>query len=719
MKRSRLLLLILVLLVACGTASYLIFRTDPVTAAINALFPPVTVSQQRDEAARTAVAALTAMGPANVAASLHLKDLENVVLNIPAVKALGFRNITASAEQQLVRVDLSFDRGFDGEDLAAFQFRKPSEQQPNRQKAADDTPRKILNALKPRVAGGLTAYFGITSGVTSTQSSSGVIALKLLPAVTKITVQKVTLADDKIDITDAAKAIANLLNAYSENLTGYLSGLDVMNVRVPTGLIDPVDPSQALAASGPKGERVNITLTAAPITSPVFLSAVAWVIDEDKIIALARFETDATEKSTPEVMAPASVDMAAINAAARKHLNPLVGDGAAMPRTGIGVSKTLLSHALNNLFAETKPCISVDAVMPRSEFEKTVDFPDENAFDCTPSRSCSNEHISCTPTRNCSNDQMSCPLNQDTRECRSCSRYKILQFHGIKSSWEETETCVNNPACEGAKATQNALYASQKATCELDKSNWKLDCERIKGQEKIKCEGDKAAWKLDCERIKGQEKLLCETKKEAFKRLARTGKFGRLEGKFGGQARLKVCMKSAKFGDLLDSASLQLEVSGGAELPTSIKFTPLDIVGHLACQAPWTEDETLSVALPLQAIPVNATMKFAEQNGIATYQIGLSAMKVRAKLDPDPTELLLRSKNFTLSCLLVAGMLTPTAVSLKPLIPQLQGEFNQEIDGRSFGFTPELPVQKIGGQIIKLKVQDKGRALLLEAELKK
>lgn len=278
---------------------------------------------------------------------------------------------------------------------------------------------------------------------------------------------------------------------------------------------------------------------------------------------------------------------------------------------------------------------------------------------------------------------------------------------------------MNDSVCEGLKSAQNVLYASQKATCELNKSQWKADCERIKSQEKIKCEADKAAWKVDCERIKGQERLLCETKKEAYKRLARTGKFGKLAGEFGGQARLNLCVRSATFGELLDRASLQLEIAGDAEIPTSIKFTPLDIVGHLACQAPWTEEETLRVSLPRQAISVVATMKYAEQKGTAAYKVDVNAIKVRAKLDPDPTELLLRSKNFTLSCLLVAGMLTPTAVSLKPLIPQLQGEFDQEIKGRSFAFTPELPVQEIGGQSVALKVQDKGRALLLEAQLKK
>jgi hypothetical protein len=38
----------------------------------------------------------------------------------------------------------------------------------------------------------------------------------------------------------------------------------------------------------------------------------------------------------------------------------------------------------------------------------------------------------------------------------------------------------NDPACEAAKASQNQVYAAQKASCEAQKSAEKLACEAAK-----------------------------------------------------------------------------------------------------------------------------------------------------------------------------------------------------------------------------------------------
>jgi hypothetical protein len=47
----------------------------------------------------------------------------------------------------------------------------------------------------------------------------------------------------------------------------------------------------------------------------------------------------------------------------------------------------------------------------------------------------------------------------------------------FQTSWDWTETCVNNPACEAAKSVQNEIYAANKLECEGGKTAWKAQCE--------------------------------------------------------------------------------------------------------------------------------------------------------------------------------------------------------------------------------------------------
>jgi hypothetical protein len=73
--------------------------------------------------------------------------------------------------------------------------------------------------------------------------------------------------------------------------------------------------------------------------------------------------------------------------------------------------------------------------------------------------------IDCTPTRDCAQPH-------DVRNCSACI---------VKNPF--TGGCMvrgNDPACEAAKASQNQVYAAQKASCEAQKSAEKLACEAAK-----------------------------------------------------------------------------------------------------------------------------------------------------------------------------------------------------------------------------------------------
>jgi hypothetical protein len=125
-----------------------------------------------------------------------------------------------------------------------------------------------------------------------------------------------------------------------------------------------------------------------------------------------------------------------------------------------------------------------------SENEKAPFLPSSQStntiqIDCT-------ANIDCTSTRDCT-----FTAQKDTRDCRVCI------FPNPISG------CLqwgNDPACEAAKVAQNSIY-------QVEASNKKLECERLKLQEKVECELKKEF-----------QKKVCEAGKEALGNISPTGK---------------------------------------------------------------------------------------------------------------------------------------------------------------------------------------------------
>jgi hypothetical protein len=146
----------------------------------------------------------------------------------------------------------------------------------------------------------------------------------------------------------------------------------------------------------------------------------------------------------------------------------------------------------------------------------------QDGWDCTAIKRRSCDATRSCPlkedTRDCSlkTDTRSCPLEQDTRSCSVCL---------ISNPF--TGGCIlygNDPICELAKATQNAIYKANKDACEAAKAAQNV----IYAGEKAQCETAKAAQNViykqekdACEVVKAGEKLTCEAQKSAELSLCR------------------------------------------------------------------------------------------------------------------------------------------------------------------------------------------------------
>lgn len=678
-------------------------RSDPVAALLNEKWPPVTVSDQRKQAVQTALTAMRGIDELDLAAGIDTKSIETVLKSNPRLKAFGLTKSSVETEQQLLRIEASFSKIFGAEDLPE-----------------DSRYRQTIEKLKPDVAGKLIVYFGVTGG-TEEDQKAGILRLRLLPAFKRLEVDHVKFME-RLDATGAVEMLAGLLNRYADNVTAFVSGLPFMKVSVPTRLLEPIDPSGTFKITGPQDIATKVTVTSQPISPAIHLGVVSWLVSDGKVIAFAQFSGETISQPGPEPVRSIDVKLAEDDFSVLRSTGlALLGEHLDVrdPAAGawVALSKRLVAKAITDAFSQARPCIEAQATIPTNALTKTVAFPDESTIDCSPDRNCSGDQIDCS-LGECPGPR-NCPLQEDKRSCGRCSRYKILQFHGLdQPRWEETETCVNDPVCETAKAAQNAAYRLQKQACDGKNTADHAACMAQKASEKLQCETGKKAWMVDCEQIKSRTKLTCEAEKEAFKRLSHSGKFANLDIRYQGTAAAKVCVSGLNISEQLDAVTISFAVAGDADIDTNLKFTPLDIVGHLTCPIPWTEARNFHASIPAQDVRLDAKAKGKDSGGLREYEIAIDKLALKMVVKPSPSELILTSTNMNLSCGPVAGLLRPVAVALAPLVPEMRGEFEYKMERRTLSFKPSFPEQTVMGVVIQPAVRETGKALVGSAAIK-
>lgn len=617
---------------------------------INKKFPPVTIQEQQERAKSTAITALEGLQAPNLAFGVSLAEVRTILLSTERVAAAGITDIRLRSLNQLLKIDADFDRTFTSAD------------------GAEGTAKEILGRLKPRVVGTATVYAGITGAAQAKGDESSVLRLKLLPAFETVSVSKVTAAEE-YDVTALGDVLASVLNRYADNITGELSRLPVMNVEVPARFAETLDPNRTVRINNPDIDG-HAKFYGKPVAVPIKLRGIAPMIDENHVVVLAQFEgvSASNDEREPDTNLP--------DKPLSELLRLVLRDGFALQQFSdpvwVAVRKDLVSFAANDLFRQASLCASVKAGIARQRFSETVTFPDETTVDCTPTRDC-------TPKRSCDFRK-----SHDTRNCSACLLRKPFGGCLVRG---------NDPFCEAAKASQNAAY-------ELDYVARKADCERLKSTEKLSCEAEKSG-----------ERALCETGKEFLKRLARTGKFANIEGGYSGSSSLAVCLREFALSQNLDRVHAVLEVAGAADIDVSLKFVPLDIVGHLTCQVPWTESQRFVANVPNQLVQVSAALRFAEGDAPG-YTFDVAETQVDLRIRPGPTELLLSSTNMTLACR-GPDLIKPLLIPATRFIPELRGDFKYKTSPMAVTTLVKLPTVELAGRTLKASIAETVHAIVL------
>lgn len=605
---------------------------DPIRKALNEKFPPVSAEQQRQEAIKTAAEALTRLAHPNVLLAVNLSDAGAALLS-PDLKKAGVERVVLSGDTQLLRAVVGYSHKFTEAD------------------AGDNAQAKAwLAEARPEIAGEIEVYSGITSAVTG-DAAAPQLELKLLPGLSRIVIHKITLAE-RIDVTADGDIVAGLLNRYKDNVSGELSRSKFTRLALPALAEEPIDLAKGLKVSSP-GDAISINVDAKPIVVPVKLGGVAWLIDEQVLTALVQLDdVAAAAPPVPDAAKSVEPNFPAIQGAALGHVRDSFGLTETDKTTRAAIRKDLLAFTLNSTIKQASACVTATGEQPQN-FESKIPLPDGAGIDCSSNRDCE------------SNRTCSFKASRDDRDCMQC----LLHAFG---------KCVgkgDNPLCVAARKAQQLIY-------DADANLKKADCDRLRAMETAGCQAEEAG-----------KKTICEAGKVALIALKKTGNFGNLDV----DAKVatndaKICLQDFNLAPGMDRLALALDVTGKVGADVHIKFTPLDIVGHLTCQLPWTETQHFDAAVSERAIADSSSVAFVDKEGKPHLRFSVDETTVKATLKPGPAEFLAQSPNMIISCP-AAGGIAALSVGLAPFVKELRGDFDIKVKKKDFDL--ELPEQRV------------------------
>ncbi|WP_444996696.1 hypothetical protein [Aliikangiella sp. IMCC44359] len=538
---------------------------------------------------------------------------------------------------------------------------------------AEHSDHEIITRLSPRVIGKLSIYLGATIDFAH---ETGMMNIRLLPNLSQIKLDAVII-DDSVDVTVVGNIIASALTQYADNISGELSRLDIMKISIPSEYTKSFSLSDSLKDTK-FGDDVSIEFEDKQIDLKYALNTFVLSLHSDKLGGIVDFYNSAlyeAEGSLSQALKYNSTYESpydVYNLALKDMLSETPIPGASW----VAVSKSVISTFVSEVVEQGQLCSKVTTSATET-FSEKIDMPDGAGMSCTIDRDC-------RQSRNCDVHQ-----SHDSRNCRACL---------VKNPFGGCIVRGNDPICETAKAAQNAAYAA-------DAAARKLDCERIKEQNRMICEAEKAA-----------EKGLCETAKGALNAIGRTGNFANVKADIGIKGDAKLCLTHTTFDPQMSEINAGIRVSGRLSTNVDFEFTPLDIIGHLTCPFPWTEDYKVTATMKAQSLAIQSNVNLEVDGSRGRYEYTVDPIKVDLALDPPPANLLLEilgSTNMSMACPVVGVAVAPITIPLRQVLPPLGNEFTVESPELSGSGNFDLPSFTIASKESPLKVQVRDHVVLL------
>jgi len=224
-------------------------------------------------------------------------------------------------------------------------------------------------------------------------------------------------------------------------------------------------------------------------------------------------------------------------------------------------------------------------------------------------------------------------------------------------------------ACEAAKASQNAIYASEKLGCEANKSGLRLQC-------------------------------------EALKELERQGRdLADVAGDLQISGPVRVCFGGASLSSKLDQINFNVTLSANLSIRGDMEITPLNIPGHLlGCVSSWRRSFSATLSAGPDSASPSANISARQGEDALALMLDADELLLEATMRPGPFEAIFgQHPELVVVCPVLFGvggtakLLNAASVlsSGNDLIPELRGHFRRKV---------KVPVQelRVPAQIIPL-----------------
>lgn len=651
----RLFLLTIFLLQGCS---------DPLEKLVNSNFPPIDASKQRQTTIDTNADALSRLGTPNVALTVMFSDLKQVLVD-SSLKKDGVIGLEIDGDEGLLRVKVAFDRKFGESD-------------------APDDPElaKRLGELKPHIVGEVIFLAGITGGVTQFGNAAPELELKLLPSLSSIQVKKITISE-KYYMTLAGVMLTSVLNRFRDNISGVLSRKPVTSVDIPALS------NESLNVAGPvKSDNPNITinLSAKPVVAPFKLDGFAWLIKDNRLIAVMQISPTELPAATNSITVEHTYD------GIEKRIDEIVEQVMDVPdpesKTWVAIKKDVIAHAMNSLLEQTSACVTVSAELPNQHSENKIAMPNGAGVNCDITRSCDSNRV--------------CEFNanQDNRDCSAC----ILRAPRICGPWNmgcvggQCTVMGQDPICQAAKIAQQGFY-------NLDANARKADCDRLRETERLVCQAEVAG-----------EHALCQAKRTALDALGKTGNFANLDVDVSVKTKdMEVCFNNFVMSPALEDLRFSLSVIGAADAHVYLRFMPLD-AGHLVCPVKWQKTLDLRAEISDGQIGVASHVALRNEKVGLAADFSLDKINLKARMKPSPTEFLLKSPDLLIKCP-VMQFVAPVVVMLTPFVPELRGDFDLSIPAQKVSAGIPSYEQRVSGRPLALTTSTTPAAILISGQV--
>lgn len=515
--------------------------------------------------------------------------------------------------------------------------------------------RKMLSSLKPEVAGEMEVLAGLTAATA--ESGLSEIELRLLPSLSSVKVSSIKLAE-KVDASSVGEALVGLLNRYRDNISGELSRAPLTRVNIPVLAKDAIDVAQSLAFTD-GGTSARLTLNGNPITVPYKLDGVAWLINDKSLTALLQLMPVAPPPAGGALLAgkviPAAFD------AIESRVDELVKSEFAVPDakagTWVAIRKDLLAAATNSALSQAAACVTAVASAAPQRIDTKIPMP-------------STEGVSCDQHQAC--DISACPFRM-SEDRRSCGQFDLgcRLAQGIENDRRRVQANADVAACQ-------AREVINKATCELGK---------------VTARG------------------LCEAGKTALKALGPN--FARIEADVKASTDgAAVCLRDFALSPSLDNVKFALDVRGSAKVDLRLAFTPLDIVGHLTCFAPWQKQQDFTATLRDSRLDIASPIKLVVEDGVGKLNFVTEPIAVKAKLSPGPAEFITNNLQMRVTCPIVNAA-TPLVVAMAPFVKELRGEIDYTLPSQRASLKLAIPTQTVANATLTPKLHDTPSAIVV------